>query len=190
MVGGRIYFRGPHKGYSKADAKLIPIGDGDWDWLAGNLNTYLSAIGRMELYPQFANREQWQVLHARGPHEKYSKPRRSIEAFHKDVWDSELGRGGLIGDLVDFDRSQVPANHHRLSPALCPGMGKQEVCCALRGELPDRNTRSTNVGGLSVKGEWMRRLTLLWLTRPFRHRSAAICAPICACRAAPGTRSE
>ena len=31
-----------------------------------------------------------------------------MEAFHKEIWDSELGRGGLIGDLVDFERSQVP----------------------------------------------------------------------------------
>ncbi len=108
MVGGRIYFRGPQKGYSKGDAKLISIADRDWAWLADNLETYLAAIGRMDLYPEIANREQWQVLQARGPHEKYSKPRRSIESFHKDVWDSELGRGGLIGDLVDFDRSQVP----------------------------------------------------------------------------------
>ena len=28
--------------------------------------------------------------------------------FHQDVWDRELGRGGLIGDLVEFDRSPIP----------------------------------------------------------------------------------
>ena len=39
---------------------------------------------------------------------RHAKPRRSMEAFHKEVWDPELGRGGLIGDLVDFDRSQIP----------------------------------------------------------------------------------
>ena len=108
MVGGRIYFRGPQKGYSKQDAKLIPIEDGDWEWLTENLKTYLTAIGKIDLYAHFANRDEWQLLEARGPHEKYAKPRRSMEAFHKEVWDSELGRGGLIGDLVDFDRSQIP----------------------------------------------------------------------------------
>ncbi|MGO8944716.1 MAG: FAD-dependent oxidoreductase [Syntrophobacteraceae bacterium] len=108
MVGGRIYFRGPHKGYSKADAKLIPIEDGDWQWLAENLETYLTAIGKTDLYTHLANREEWQLLDARGPLEKFSKPRRSMKSFHDGVWDSELGRGGLIGDLVDFERTQIP----------------------------------------------------------------------------------
>ncbi|MGO9413877.1 MAG: FAD-dependent oxidoreductase [Syntrophobacteraceae bacterium] len=108
MVGGRIYFRGPHKGYSKADAKLIPIEDGDWQWLAENLKTYLTAIGKTDLYTHLANREEWQLLEARGPLEKFSKPRRSMKSFHDGVWDSELGRGGLIGDLVDFERTQIP----------------------------------------------------------------------------------
>ncbi|MGO9556022.1 MAG: FAD-dependent oxidoreductase [Syntrophobacteraceae bacterium] len=108
MVGGRIYFRGPHKGYSKADAKLIPIEDGDWQWLAENLETYLTAIGKTDLYTHLANREEWQLLEARGPLEKFSKPRRSMKSFHDGVWDSELGRGGLIGDLVDFERTQIP----------------------------------------------------------------------------------
>jgi len=108
MVGGRIYFRGPHKGYSKPDAKLIPIEDGDWQWLAENIKTYLTAIGKTDLYTQIANREEWQLLEARGPLEKYAKPRRSMQAFHEGVWDPELGRGGLIGDLVDFERTQIP----------------------------------------------------------------------------------
>ncbi len=108
MVGGRVYFRGPHKGYSKPDAKLIPIEDGDWQWLAENLETYLTAIGKTDLYTHLANREEWQLLEARGPLEKFSKPRRSMKAFHEGVWDPELGRGGIIGDLVDFERTQIP----------------------------------------------------------------------------------
>ncbi len=107
MVGGRVFFRGPHKGYSKPDAKLVPITDEDWNWLTENLTTYLTAIGRIELYTHLANRDQWQLLEARGPHEKFATPRRSMATFHREVWDSELGRGGLIGDLVDFDRSPV-----------------------------------------------------------------------------------
>ena len=108
MVGGRIYFRGPHKGYSSIDAKLIPIEDADWQWLAENLKTFLTAIGQIDLYTQIANREQWQLLEARGPSEKGRRPRRSMEAFHEEIWDTELGRGGLIGDLVEFERSAVP----------------------------------------------------------------------------------
>jgi NADPH-dependent glutamate synthase beta subunit-like oxidoreductase/glutamate synthase domain-containing protein 3/NAD-dependent dihydropyrimidine dehydrogenase PreA subunit len=108
MVGGRIFFRGPHKGFSKRDAKQVPITEADWKWLAGNLKDYLTAIGRVELYRHLSNRDEWQMLVARGPHEKGAKPRRPMTAFRSGVWDSELGRGGLIGDLVDFDRSPVP----------------------------------------------------------------------------------
>ncbi|MDR3557557.1 MAG: FAD-dependent oxidoreductase [Syntrophobacteraceae bacterium] len=108
MVGGKIYFRGPHKGYSKGDARLIPIGDRDWQWLTENLKTFLSAVGKANLYPNLSEREDWQVLKARGPNEKYSKPRRSMDAFHQEVWDAELGKGGLIGDLVDFPRTTIP----------------------------------------------------------------------------------
>jgi NADPH-dependent glutamate synthase beta subunit-like oxidoreductase/glutamate synthase domain-containing protein 3/NAD-dependent dihydropyrimidine dehydrogenase PreA subunit len=108
MVGGKIYFRGPHKGYSSSDAKLISIEDADWEWLTENLKAFLTAIGKTELYPRLADREQWRLLHARGPHEKSARPRRSMEAFHREVWDSELGSGGLIGDLVDFETSTIP----------------------------------------------------------------------------------
>jgi NADPH-dependent glutamate synthase beta subunit-like oxidoreductase/glutamate synthase domain-containing protein 3/NAD-dependent dihydropyrimidine dehydrogenase PreA subunit len=108
MVGGKIYFRGPHKGYSSNDAKLIPIDGADWQWLTENLKAFLTAIGKIELYSRIANRDEWQLLQARGPYEKYAKPRRSMEAFHKEIWDSELGSGGLIGDLVDFERTTIP----------------------------------------------------------------------------------
>ena len=108
MVGGKIYFRGSQKGYSRADARLVPVGDRDWEWLSENLKTFLAAIGKADLYATIADREEWQVLKARGPHEKYSKPKRAMAAFHKEVWDTELGRGGLIGDLVDFERTTIP----------------------------------------------------------------------------------
>ena len=108
MVGGRIYFRGPHQGYSQVDAKLIPISSEDWEWLVSNLKAYLDAINHPQLIKQLADRSQWQLLEARLPHEKGSKKRLAIKDFHLDVWDRELGRGGLIGDLVEFDRSPIP----------------------------------------------------------------------------------
>ncbi len=107
MVGGRIYFRGPHEGYSQIDAKLTPISNEDWEWLVSNLKTCLDAIKHSHLFGQLADRAQWQLLEARLPHEKGSKPRISVKDFHQNVWDRELGRGGLIGDLVDFDRSPI-----------------------------------------------------------------------------------
>ena len=107
MVGGRIYFRGPHQGYSRTDAKLIPISNEDWEWLVSNLKTYLDAINHPQLFKQLADRTQWQLLEARSAHEKGAKPRLALKDFHHDVWDRELGRGGLIGDLADFDRSPI-----------------------------------------------------------------------------------
>lgn len=107
MVGGRIYFRGPHQGFSQLDAKLIPISSEEWEWLVSNLKTYLDAINHSQLIKQLGDRSQWQLLEARRPHEKGAKPRLPIKDFHQEVWDRELGRGGLIGDLVEFDRSPI-----------------------------------------------------------------------------------
>jgi NADPH-dependent glutamate synthase beta subunit-like oxidoreductase/glutamate synthase domain-containing protein 3/NAD-dependent dihydropyrimidine dehydrogenase PreA subunit len=108
MVGGKVFFRGPHSGYSQADAKLIPIADDDWDWLTGNLEFFLRRIDRTELLKGFCDREKWQLLVARSPHEKVSKPVRSMSSFRSDVWEKELGQGGLIGDLTQLDRSPIP----------------------------------------------------------------------------------
>ncbi len=108
MVGGRIFVRGRHQGFSQADAKLVPIDDADWAWLSGNLKTFLAAIGRSELLDELSRREDWQLIAARSPFEKQGKRRRAIGEFRSQVWDKELGRGGLIGDLTDLDRSPVP----------------------------------------------------------------------------------
>ncbi len=108
MVGGTIFLRGPHKGFSLADAKSVPIDDAAWDRLLGGLRGFLEAIGRPELLDTLARREEWQCIAARAPHEKTGKKRRPMGEFRAHVWDAELGRGGLIGDLDDSDRGPVP----------------------------------------------------------------------------------
>lgn len=108
MVGGKIFFRGPHKGYSQADAKLTPIKDEEWQWLTKNLATFLSKLGKTETLSQLSNRDEWQLLEARSPNEKSGGQKRSVKDFRQQVWDKELGRGGLIGDLLDVDQSQIP----------------------------------------------------------------------------------
>lgn len=108
MVGGRIFFRGPHRGFSHADTKLASINDEDWEWLVKNLRVFLEKVHRPHLFGQLSNRHQWQLLVARSPHERATKPKRSVGAFVKEVWEKELGVGGLIGDLTDLDRSPVP----------------------------------------------------------------------------------
>jgi NADPH-dependent glutamate synthase beta subunit-like oxidoreductase/glutamate synthase domain-containing protein 3/ferredoxin len=107
MVGGKVFFRGAHAGYSQSDAKLISLGDADWNWLGENIQSFLNRIGRHELMETFSDRSQWQLLVARTPHEKISQPMRSMQSFHGSVWEKELGRGGLIGDLTDLDRSPI-----------------------------------------------------------------------------------
>ena len=107
MVGGKIFFRGPHKGFSQTDAKLVPMSDEEWNWLNTNLKIFLNKIERPELLDDLTNKETWQLLLARSPLEKATKPRRSMQSFQKEVWDKELGQGGMIGDLTNLDRSPI-----------------------------------------------------------------------------------
>ncbi len=108
MVGGKVFFRGPHDGYSQTDAKLAPISDDDWEWLTKRLTPFLNYIRRKELYESLRDRTQWQLLLARTSQEKTGRRMLSMGAFHQEVWDKELGQGGLIGDLTDLDSSAIP----------------------------------------------------------------------------------
>ncbi len=108
MVGGRVFFRGPHKGFSHADAKMVPIDDQDWQWLTDGLNAYLAAIDRPELFETLSVREEWQLIVARSPQEKVGSSRRSMAAFRQQVWEKKVGQGGIVGDLTDIDRSPIP----------------------------------------------------------------------------------
>jgi NADPH-dependent glutamate synthase beta subunit-like oxidoreductase/Pyruvate/2-oxoacid:ferredoxin oxidoreductase delta subunit len=108
MVGGRVFFRGSQEGYSKLDAKLVTISAADWEWLSVNLKIFLDRIGRTELIGLLCDRSQWQLLLARTPQEKITRPLPSMHSFYTSVWEKELGRGGLIGDLTLMDRSPIP----------------------------------------------------------------------------------
>ncbi|SLM30660.1 putative pyridine nucleotide-disulfide oxidoreductase [Desulfamplus magnetovallimortis] len=109
MVGGKVFFRGEATGFSEKDARLIPITDNDWDWLCINLEIFLGKINKKELFGTLSKRSEWQILRARTPQEKMVTPGSlSISAFRQDVWDRELGRGGLIGDLQEMERGTIP----------------------------------------------------------------------------------
>ncbi len=109
MVGGKVFVRGPIKGYSQTDAKLIPIEDEEWQWLTQGLRTYLESIEQPEfVYTLLTEREQWQCLKARTPQERIARPKRAMTAFRQQVWEGTMGKGGLVGDLTDLDRSVVP----------------------------------------------------------------------------------
>ncbi len=108
MVSGKVFFRGPHGGFSRPDAKLTPITNEDWEWLLRNLEIYLKQIDQSELTKHFSKKEQWQLLVARTPQERVLVQKRSMKSFREEVWEKTLGRGGLVGDLTNIDRSPVP----------------------------------------------------------------------------------
>lgn len=107
MVGGRIFYRGQEQAVSTADAVHTPINDEDWAWLTENLKLYLNKINRSGLFDSLASRDQWRLVRAKTPYEKVTKKRKSMAEFHSQVWDKELGRGGLVGDLTAVDRSPI-----------------------------------------------------------------------------------
>lgn len=108
MVGGKVFFRGPHAGYSRTDAQTTPISDAQWQWLCENLRRFVERISQHELLDVFLDRDAWQLISARTPQERVAKENRSMHSFKTDVWEKELGMGGLIGDLTQLDRSPIP----------------------------------------------------------------------------------
>ena len=110
MVEGKVFFRGDISGgYSEKDAKILPVSDDEWDWFLTNLELFLNKIKKPDLFNTLSNRCQWQILKAKTPAEKlHTGGRLSIKDFRKDVWDRELGRGGLIGDLQTIEKGAIP----------------------------------------------------------------------------------
>ncbi len=109
MVGGKVFCRGDATGFSKSDAKIIPITDIDWDWLCTNLRIFLQKINKKELFDKLSKRSEWILIRAKTPQEKViGKNRLSMQSFRQDVWDRELGKGGLIGDLQEVERGTTP----------------------------------------------------------------------------------
>ena len=109
MVGGSVFVRGDAQGYSEKDAKEVPLTDEDWVWLLTNLKTFLGKIKKEDLFDAMSVREDWKLFSSKDPHEKTEGGERtSMSWFRNNVWDEELGRGGLIGDLQEVDRETLP----------------------------------------------------------------------------------
>ena len=109
MVGGKVFVRGSVEGFSKKDAKLSVLSDDEWNWLLTNIGTFLEKINQSELLPAFSNRSQWQLIEAKSAMEKTDEPEKpSMSWFREQVWDKELGRGGLIGDLQETEKGVLP----------------------------------------------------------------------------------
>jgi NADPH-dependent glutamate synthase beta subunit-like oxidoreductase/glutamate synthase domain-containing protein 3/Pyruvate/2-oxoacid:ferredoxin oxidoreductase delta subunit len=114
MVGGKIFFRGTHKGFSEKDARLRAPDDEEWHWLTTGMADFLGATCKPELLPKLKllpkltdERSAWQVIVAKKPYEKQASSRQ-IHKFREESWDRELGKGGLIGDISPGDRTPIP----------------------------------------------------------------------------------
>ncbi|MCG8687716.1 MAG: FAD-dependent oxidoreductase [Desulfobacterales bacterium] len=109
MVGGNVFVRGDAKGFSDKDAKEVDLDDQDWKWLTTNLKSFLKKVKKQDLYEHLSNRADWRLFTAKTPQEKADGPDRPSMAWFRDqVWDAELGRGGLIGDLQETEKGTIP----------------------------------------------------------------------------------
>ena len=109
MVGGKVFVRGNAEGFSQKDAKLSSLPDEEWNWLTAHLAVFLQKINRKDLLKSFSRRSQWQLLTAKSPREKAIGPQKpSMSWFREQVWDRELGTGGLIGDLQEIQKGPIP----------------------------------------------------------------------------------
>jgi NADPH-dependent glutamate synthase beta subunit-like oxidoreductase/glutamate synthase domain-containing protein 3/ferredoxin len=109
MVGGKVFVRGEAKTYSDKDAKEVELDDQEWQWLLDGLKTFLKKIKQPKLIDTLAVRKEWRLYEAKTPQEKADGPdHKSMSWFREQVWDKELGRGGLIGDLQETEKGTVP----------------------------------------------------------------------------------
>ena len=111
MVGGTIYFRGPIKGYSERDVKLLDLTPQDWEWLKTNMKPFLNAIDRMPHYKELTrSSEDWKKLMAYTPQEKRMRKwfKISTQEFRKDMWEKEVGQGGIFAEYLNHDLTLLP----------------------------------------------------------------------------------
>jgi NADPH-dependent glutamate synthase beta subunit-like oxidoreductase/glutamate synthase domain-containing protein 3/NAD-dependent dihydropyrimidine dehydrogenase PreA subunit len=113
MVGGTIYFRGTIKDeYSKNDVRLVDLTEQDWEWLTANMKTYLAAIDRVSHYEELTKDiTAWKKLIAFTPAEKAKmkgKLKMGLTEFRLNVWEKEVGKGGMFGAYLTHDRSVLP----------------------------------------------------------------------------------
>ncbi|MBN2331668.1 MAG: FAD-dependent oxidoreductase [Deltaproteobacteria bacterium] len=110
MVGGTIYFRGPTTGHSSSDVKIAPLTDADWQWLTTQMKPYLKAIDRLSYLEELSHRNEWQKIVALSPLERgdLDKKRLPMDQFRLQTWEQEVGQGGIVGDLLDVERTIIP----------------------------------------------------------------------------------
>ncbi|MEW6110130.1 MAG: FAD-dependent oxidoreductase [Nitrospirota bacterium] len=111
MVGGTVYFHGKIKGYSERDVRLLDLTPQDWQWLKTNIKDFLEAVERTSYYEELTrSSDEWKKLIAYTPAEKrmLKKSRVSTSEFRKDVWEKEVGQGGIFAEYINHDLTLLP----------------------------------------------------------------------------------
>lgn len=111
MVGGVVYFRGPVKGYSASDVKLLDLTAQDWQWLTKNMKPYLKAIDRSGYYKELTrSSEDWKKLvpYTAQERAKVKSLKMSIPDFRTNVWEKDVGKGGIFGEYITHPLTILP----------------------------------------------------------------------------------
>ncbi|RMD60092.1 MAG: 4Fe-4S dicluster domain-containing protein [Nitrospirae bacterium] len=111
MVGGTIYFRGNVDGYSKNDVKCLELTEQDWQWLIEHMKPFLEAIDRVEYFDELTSSiKDWKKLIAYTPAERAAMKAKkfSMEDFRRDVWEKEVGEGGIFGEYLEHPQTILP----------------------------------------------------------------------------------
>jgi NADPH-dependent glutamate synthase beta subunit-like oxidoreductase/glutamate synthase domain-containing protein 3/ferredoxin len=111
MVGGTIYFRGPIQEFSERDVKLVELTPQDWEWLTAGMKPFLDAIGRSSYYDELTrSQDDWKKFIAYTPQEKRARRwfKMSTSDFRKNVWEKEVGQGGIFAPYMDHDLTILP----------------------------------------------------------------------------------
>ncbi|MEO5358636.1 MAG: FAD-dependent oxidoreductase [Nitrospirae bacterium YQR-1] len=123
MVGGVVYFRGRISGYSEEDVKLLDLTDADWNWMLPKMKTYLTAIDRTEHYSELtSDRAAWKKLipYTAAERSKKSAFKMTIGNFKTNIWEKEVGKGGIFAEYVSHPLTPIPyittGNDRRYKP--------------------------------------------------------------------------
>ncbi len=111
MVSGVIYFRGPIKGYSEKDVKLLDLTEQDWKWLTKNMKPYLRAIERSKYYKELtASIADWKKLIPYSAQDRAAVKdfKMSITDFRSEVWDKGVGSGGIFAEYLTHPLTILP----------------------------------------------------------------------------------
>jgi NADPH-dependent glutamate synthase beta subunit-like oxidoreductase/glutamate synthase domain-containing protein 3/Pyruvate/2-oxoacid:ferredoxin oxidoreductase delta subunit len=111
MVGGKIYFRGNAYGFSENDVRVESLNEEDWKWLTENMKDYLRAIDRESYYEELTKDiNLWKKVVPLTPAERAARHKAPMpmKLFKSNIWEEEVGKGGIFGDLIEIDETILP----------------------------------------------------------------------------------